>query len=72
MWNRLKEVEKFFEFQFPSKEGDAVQMIWQAVARKVPFIKLKTNRSRRFFRSVYGNNNKDKGPKSIPTPANFW
>ncbi|CAJ2671952.1 unnamed protein product [Trifolium pratense] len=70
MWNRLKEVEKFFEFQFPSKEGDAVQMIWQAVARKVPFIKLKTNRSRRFFRSVYGN--KDKGHKSIPAPANFW
>ncbi|KAG5041909.1 hypothetical protein JHK85_006138 [Glycine max] len=44
MWNRLKEVESFFEFQFPSKEGDAVQMIWKAVARKVPFMKLKTNR----------------------------
>ncbi|ESW33898.1 hypothetical protein PHAVU_001G107400 [Phaseolus vulgaris] len=52
MWNRLKEVESFFEFQFPSKEGDAVQMIWQAVKRKVPFMKLKTNRSRRFFRSI--------------------
>ncbi|RDX75384.1 putative S-sulfocysteine synthase, chloroplastic, partial [Mucuna pruriens] len=47
MWNRLKEVHRFFEFQFPSKEGDAVQMIWQAVARKAPFMKLKTNRSRR-------------------------
>ncbi|KAG2405430.1 arabinosyltransferase protein [Vigna angularis] len=34
MWNRLKEVESFYEFQFPSKEGDAVQMIWQAVKRK--------------------------------------
>ncbi|XP_020219664.1 probable arabinosyltransferase ARAD1 [Cajanus cajan] len=54
MWNRLKEVESFFEFQFPSQEGDAVHMIWQAVARKVPFMKLKTNRSRRFFRSLYG------------------
>ncbi|KAH1068044.1 hypothetical protein GLYMA_03G006800v4 [Glycine max] len=57
MWNRLKEVESFFEFQFPSKEGDAVQMIWKAVARKVPFMKLKTNRSRRFLRSLYGNHN---------------
>ncbi|XP_027351124.1 probable arabinosyltransferase ARAD1 [Abrus precatorius] len=54
MWNMLKEVQSFFEFQFPSREGDAVQMIWQAVARKVPFMKLKTNRSRRFFRSLYG------------------
>ncbi|KAF2288140.1 hypothetical protein GH714_004621 [Hevea brasiliensis] len=34
MWQKLKEVEHFFEFQYPSKEGDAVQMIWQAVARK--------------------------------------
>ncbi|KAL5059034.1 hypothetical protein RYX36_030638 [Vicia faba] len=71
MWNRLKEVEKFFDFQFPSKESDAVQMIWQAVSRKVPLMKLKTNRSRRFFRSHYGNN-KDTGHKSIPAPANFW
>ncbi|KAE9599683.1 hypothetical protein Lal_00045658 [Lupinus albus] len=53
MWNKLKEVEKFFEFQFPSKEGDAVQMIWQAVARKIPMIRLKTNRYRRFFRSLW-------------------
>lgn len=71
MWNRLKEVEKFFEFQFPSKEGDAVEMIWQAVSRKVPFMKLKTNRSRRFFRALYGNN-KYKGHKSIHAPPNFW
>ena len=69
MWNKLKEVERFFEFRFPSKESDAVQMIWQAVARKVPFMRLKTNRSRRFFRSVYG---KDMGLKSIPAPRNFW
>lgn len=71
MWNRLKEVENFFEFKFPSKENDAVQMIWQAVSRKVPFIKLKTNRSRRFFRSLYGNNNKDMGHKSIPAADDF-
>ncbi|KAG6738521.1 hypothetical protein POTOM_058141 [Populus tomentosa] len=40
MWKRLKEVENFFEFQYPSREGDAVQMIWQAVARKVPAISV--------------------------------
>ncbi|CAJ1918847.1 unnamed protein product [Sphenostylis stenocarpa] len=67
MWNRLKEVESFYEFQFPSKEGDAVHMIWQAVKRKVPFMKLKTNRSRRFFRSLNG-----KELRSIPAPAKFW
>ncbi|THU72226.1 hypothetical protein C4D60_Mb04t09850 [Musa balbisiana] len=48
MWQRLKEVEGFFEFQYPSKKDDAVQMIWQAVARKVPAIRLKVHRSRRF------------------------
>ncbi|KAK7336331.1 hypothetical protein VNO77_16868 [Canavalia gladiata] len=53
MWNKLKEIQPFFEFQFPSKEGDAVQMIWQAVARKVPLMTLKTNKFRRFFRSLY-------------------
>ncbi|KAM7273003.1 hypothetical protein ACFE04_027667 [Oxalis oulophora] len=40
MWRKLKEVEKFFEFQYPSKEGDAVQMIWQAISRKVPAMKM--------------------------------
>ncbi|KAA8519031.1 hypothetical protein F0562_016195 [Nyssa sinensis] len=48
MWARLKEVEEFFEFQYPSKEGDAVQMIWQAVARKVPIVRMKVHKSRRF------------------------
>ncbi|KAK7396109.1 hypothetical protein VNO78_16882 [Psophocarpus tetragonolobus] len=70
MWNTLKEVESFFEFQFPSKEGDAVQMIWQAVARKVPFMKLKINRSRRFLRSLYVNQRGLKH-KLRPTPSNW-
>uniref|UniRef100_J3NAZ6 40S ribosomal protein S16 n=1 Tax=Oryza brachyantha TaxID=4533 RepID=J3NAZ6_ORYBR len=34
MWKRLKEVDKHFEYQFPSQKDDAVQMIWQALARK--------------------------------------
>lgn len=52
MWRRLKQVEGFFEFQYPSTENDAVQMIWQAAARKVPSIRRKLHRSRRF--SLFG------------------
>jgi hypothetical protein len=48
MWNRLKEVEKHFEYQYPSQTDDAVQMIWKTIARKVPSIRLKINRLRRF------------------------
>ncbi|PIA53267.1 hypothetical protein AQUCO_00900090v1 [Aquilegia coerulea] len=54
MWNKLKEIERFFEYQYPSQQDDAVQMIWQAVARKVPAIKLKLHRSQRFDRSDVG------------------
>ncbi|KAL5203985.1 hypothetical protein ABZP36_008856 [Zizania latifolia] len=50
MWKRLKEVDKHFEYQYPSQKDDAVQMIWQALARKVPAIRLKAHRSRRFSR----------------------
>lgn len=54
MWNRLKEVDKHFEYQYPSQKDDAVQMIWQALSRKVPAIKLKVHRSSRFSRSDRG------------------
>ncbi|KAL5834900.1 hypothetical protein ACOSQ4_014397 [Xanthoceras sorbifolium] len=69
MWDRLKEVEEFFKFQYPSKEGDAVQMIWQAVARKVPAIRLKIHKSRRYSQTV---TKKEQGLKSIPSPRHFW
>ncbi|KAK4770109.1 hypothetical protein SAY87_030641 [Trapa incisa] len=48
MWGRLKEVARFYEFQYPSKEGDAVQMIWQTIAHKVPAMRRKIHKSRRF------------------------
>ncbi|KAI3917049.1 hypothetical protein MKX01_003498 [Papaver californicum] len=51
MWNKLKEIEGLYEFQYPSKENDAVQMIWQAVSRKVPAIRLKLHKSWRFSRT---------------------
>ncbi|KAF5475715.1 hypothetical protein F2P56_007491 [Juglans regia] len=68
-WQKLKEVENFYEFQYPSKEGDAVQMIWQAVSRKVPAIRLKLNKYRRF--SSYAVRS-DRGVRSLPSPNNFW
>ncbi|KAJ7976462.1 Exostosin-like [Quillaja saponaria] len=69
MWNKLKEVENLYEFQYPSKEGDAVQMIWQAVARKVPAIRMKLHKSRRFTRTLPRN---VRELISIPAPGNFW
>lgn len=69
MWQKLKEVERFYEFQYPSKENDAVQMIWQAVARKVPAVRMKIHKSRRFSRSLVG---KETEFRSVPSPRNFW
>ncbi|CAL4911847.1 unnamed protein product [Urochloa decumbens] len=54
MWKRLKEVDKHFEYQYPSQKDDAVQMIWRALSRRVPAIKLKVHRSSRFSRSDRG------------------
>lgn len=51
-WERLKEIERFYEFQYPSREGDAVQMIWQAIARKVPAMRRKLHKSRRFYHNM--------------------
>ncbi|KAK4793025.1 hypothetical protein SAY86_023460 [Trapa natans] len=70
MWKRLKEVERFYEFQYPSKEGDAVQMIWQAISRKVPSIRMKTHRSVRFDRYVGESTRKWAIPK-MSIPKNF-
>ncbi|XP_062183049.1 probable arabinosyltransferase ARAD1 [Phragmites australis] len=54
MWKRLKEVDKHFEYQYPSQKDDAVQMTWQSLARRVPAIRLKVHRSSRFSRSDRG------------------
>ncbi|KAJ0618570.1 putative xylogalacturonan beta-1,3-xylosyltransferase [Helianthus annuus] len=35
MWERLKKIAPHFEYQYPSQAGDAVNMIWQAVHRKI-------------------------------------
>ncbi|WCJ27646.1 exostosin family protein [Euphorbia peplus] len=69
MWQRLKEIEPYFQFQYPSKEGDAVQMIWQAVARKVPAIRMKMHKSMRYSWYI---NTKSTERKLMPMPPNFW
>ncbi|GMH31536.1 hypothetical protein Nepgr_033379 [Nepenthes gracilis] len=51
MWERLKEVAHHFEFQFPSRQHDAVDMIWQAIARKISTVQ--THRRKRKYRSAF-------------------
>lgn len=70
MWNKLKEVERLFEFRYPSREDDAVQMIWQAVAQKVPAIRLKLHRSRRYSRTRK-DHREDKEAVKFLVPRNF-
>nr|GMD32641.1 probable arabinosyltransferase ARAD1 [Ipomoea batatas] len=51
MWERLKELTKHFEYQYPSRPNDAVNMIWQVVARKVSSIRTQAPREYRYLRS---------------------
>ncbi|MCD7452366.1 hypothetical protein HAX54_016294 [Datura stramonium] len=51
MWERIKVLSKHFEYQYPSQTNDAVDMIWQAVSRKVSSIHLKDHRNNRYHRS---------------------
>lgn len=51
MWKRLKELTIHFEYQYPSQHNDAVDMIWQAVSRKIYSIQLKAHHDNRYHRS---------------------
>ncbi|KAM3339775.1 putative arabinosyltransferase ARAD1 [Capsicum galapagoense] len=68
MWTRLQEIENMFEYRYPSKDNDAVQMIWQAIARKVPAINFKVHKSARYSQSPVS---KEEGMKSFPLPKNI-
>lgn len=73
MWRLLKQVEHHFEFQYPSKENDAVQMIWQAISRKIPASRRKVHRATRLSRTeevreVAG----ERRVIAAPLPRNFW
>ncbi|KAA8540967.1 hypothetical protein F0562_024895 [Nyssa sinensis] len=50
MWERLKQVVKHFEYQYPSQPGDAVNMIWEAVSHKVSLIQFEVHRKNRYHR----------------------
>ncbi|XP_045823092.1 probable arabinosyltransferase ARAD1 [Trifolium pratense] len=51
MWERLKEITHHFEYQYPSQSGDAVNMIWQEVARKKSSMQFNSHRKNRYNRS---------------------
>ncbi|KAK6128244.1 hypothetical protein DH2020_038017 [Rehmannia glutinosa] len=53
MWERLKEVGRHFEYQYPSQPGDAVDMIWQTVSRKKTITLLNVHRKNRYSRSQF-------------------
>lgn len=52
MWMMLKKVTRHFEYQYPSRSGDAVQMIWSAVARKMHSVQLQLHKRGRFQRTA--------------------
>lgn len=47
MWRHLKYISRHYEFQYPPKKGDAVDMLWGEVKHKLPFANLDVHRSRR-------------------------
>ncbi|GER49972.1 exostosin family protein [Striga asiatica] len=52
MWEKLKEVSGHFEYRFPSEANDAVDMIWQTIARKnTRMARLNAHRKNRYSRS---------------------
>lgn len=51
MWEKLKKISGHFEYQFPSQENDAVDMIWQTIARKKMATDLNVHRKNRYSRS---------------------
>ncbi|KAK7304626.1 hypothetical protein VNO77_42510 [Canavalia gladiata] len=58
MWERLKEITHHFEYQYPSQPGDAVNMIWLQVARKISLMQFNLHRKNRYQRSqLHGKTN---------------
>lgn len=51
MWKQLFKVQEHFEYQFPSRPNDAVQMIWKSIAYKLPTIKQALHKSTRYSSS---------------------
>ncbi|XP_061360753.1 probable arabinosyltransferase ARAD1 [Gastrolobium bilobum] len=47
MWRELKNISHHYEFQYPPKREDAVNMLWRQVKHKLPGVRLSVHRSRR-------------------------
>ncbi|KAM6562518.1 hypothetical protein CsatB_022516 [Cannabis sativa] len=47
MWRQLKNISHHFEFQYPPKKEDAVDMLWRQVKHKLPGVKLAVHRNQR-------------------------
>ncbi|XP_059633542.1 probable arabinosyltransferase ARAD1 [Cornus florida] len=47
MWRRLKNISHHYEYQYPPKEEDAVNMLWKQVRNKLPAAKLAVHRNQR-------------------------
>ncbi|KAJ4710856.1 Exostosin family protein [Melia azedarach] len=47
MWRRLKSISHHYEFQYPPKKEDAVNMLWRQVKNKIPGVQLAVHRHRR-------------------------
>ncbi|XP_038694663.1 probable arabinosyltransferase ARAD1 isoform X2 [Tripterygium wilfordii] len=47
MWRRLKNISHHYEFQYPPKKEDAVDMLWRQVKHKLPWVELSIHRSQR-------------------------
>ncbi|XP_050225643.1 probable arabinosyltransferase ARAD1 [Mercurialis annua] len=47
MWTHLKNISHHFEFQYPPKKEDAVNMLWRQVKHKIPRAQLAVHRNRR-------------------------
>ncbi|KAL8250483.1 hypothetical protein R6Q59_034176 [Mikania micrantha] len=48
MWENLKQIAPHFEYQYPSRPGDAVDMIWKMVSRKLSPLHYKSRRKNRY------------------------
>lgn len=47
MWWRLKNISHHYEFQYPPKKEDGVNMIWRQIKHKLSTAKLSIHRNRR-------------------------
>ncbi|KAG9131792.1 hypothetical protein Leryth_009537 [Lithospermum erythrorhizon] len=45
MWRQLKNISRHFEYQYPPKKDDAVNMIWRQISHKLPAVQLAEHRN---------------------------